>query len=93
MVREILLFESPKEIVVHIQNGIGISHYGQGDGVLVENSVIIKIYTDDLFSCIFFIFNRETKHEKLRLDFQPRFHFDVCKGKLNTISRQYIYNI
>ena len=29
----------------------------------------------------------ETKDEKLRLDFQPRFHADVCKGKLNHISR------
>ena len=61
----------------------GISHHGQGDGVFnIEDSMMRGKYTQAIFfSVYFFIFNRKTKHEKLRLNFQPRFHADACKGK------------
>ena len=68
-------------------------HHGQGDGVFnIENSVMSKTYTWTIFFSIyvyiyFFIFNREKKHEKLCLNFEPRFYAEANKGKLNYISR------
>ena len=40
-----------------------------------------------MYIYIFFIFNRETKHEKLCLNFQPRFSAEANKGKFNYVSR------
>ena len=67
-------------------------HHGQGDGVFnIENSVMSKTYTWTIFFSIyvyiyFFIFNREKKHERLCLNFEPRFYAEANKGKLNYIS-------
>ena len=55
----------------------------------IANSVMSNNDTRTIFFLyiFFLIFNRETEHEKLRLDCQARFHADVCKGKLNHLSR------